>query len=504
MYKFELTGGNIMTREEIREAVLRQRKFFDSGATRSVDKRIEYLNKIKAYIVNNESVIAAALKADLGKSPYESYLCEIAVVVAEVNYMLKNIRRLTKDKTVPTPFGQQLSHSYKKPMPYGVTLIMSPWNYPFMLTLPPVIDAVSAGNTCVVKTSAYSPNTSKAVKDMLESIFPPEYVTVITGGRDENKYLLDEKFDYIFFTGSKNVGRLVLEKAAVNLTPVTLELGGKSPTIVDETAKLSLAARRLVFGKGFNVGQTCVAPDYVYVHKSVKDEFIRCIKAEILRQFGDCINNDDYGCIINDKHFNRVCGLIDKNKVVHGGNSNPETRKIQMTVMDNVTWDDAVMKEEIFGPIIPILTYEKLDDVITEIKKHDKPLALYVFSENKANIEKVHSSCTFGGGCVNETDIHVITTAMGFGGVGESGMGQYHGKDGFDTFTHYASIVDKASWFDLGQRYQPYTKLNIWFSRNMNFGSTIHKALKTDYKAVPKSFSSLIEIHLKKRDVKKR
>ncbi len=488
-----------MKKEEIHSLVMTQKKYFDSGATRSVDKRIEYLNKIKEYIIKNESVIAAALKADLGKSPYESYLCEIAVVVAEVNYMLKNIRKLTKNKTVMTPFGQQLSHSYIRPMPYGVVLIMSPWNYPFMLTIPPIIDAISAGNTCIVKTSAYSPNTSQAVKNMIESIFPKEYVSVITGGRDENSFLLDEKFDYIFFTGSKNVGRLVLEKAAVNLTPVTLELGGKSPTIVDETAKLKIAARRLVFGKGFNVGQTCVAPDYVYVHKSVKDKFIGYVKEEIKRQFGDCLSNEDYGCIINDKHFNRLSGLINEDKVVFGGKTDPATRKIQMTVMDNVTWDDAVMKEEIFGPIMPFLTYENLDDVIDEIRKHDKPLALYVFSESKANIEKIHSSCTFGGGCVNETDIHVITTAMGFGGVGESGMGQYHGKDGFDTFTHYASIVDKASWFDLGQRYQPYTKLNIWFSRNMNFGSTIHKALKTTYKAAPKSFSDLIELHLSKK-----
>lgn len=485
--------------EEISAVVEKQKAFFASGATRSVEKRIEYLKKIKTYLVENEAVIARALKADLGKSAYESYLCEIAVVVAEVNYMLKNIKRLSRCKTVPTPFGQQLAHSYVRPMPYGVVLIMSPWNYPFMLTLPPIIDAVAAGNTCVVKTSAYSPNTGAAVKNMIESIFPKEYVTVITGGREENRFLLEEKFDYIFFTGSKNVGKLVLEKAAVNLTPVTLELGGKSPTVVDETAKLKIAARRLVFGKGFNVGQTCVAPDYVYVHKSIKDAFIEQVKKEITRQFGDCLGNEDYGCIINEKHFNRVCGLIDQSKVVFGGKADEKTRKIQLTVMDNVTWDDAVMKEEIFGPVLPFITYENLDDVIEQINSHDKPLALYVFSENKANIEKLHSSCTFGGGCVNETDIHVITTAMGFGGVGESGMGQYHGKDGFDTFTHYASIVDKASWFDLGQRYQPYNKLNIWFSRNLNFGSVIHKALKTDYKAVPKAFSSLIEFHFGKK-----
>ena len=473
-----------MNKEQIQAVIEAQRSFFDSGATRDVDLRIAYLKKIKQYIVKNESIISAALKADLGKSAYESYMCEIAVVVAEVNYMLSNVRKLAKKKTVMTPFGQQLSHSYVRPTPYGVTLIMSPWNYPFMLTLPPVIDAISAGNTCVVKTSAYSPNTSKVVADMIAEIFPPEYVAVIPGGREENHYLLDEKFDYIFFTGSKNVGKTVLKKAAENLTPVTLELGGKSPTIVDETAKLRLAARRLVFGKGFNVGQTCVAPDYVYVHSSIKDRFVELVKEEITRQFGDCLNNEDYGCIINEKHFNRVCSLIDPEKTVHGGKSDPATRRIQLTVMDGVTWDDAVMKEEIFGPVIPILTYDKLDDVIAEIKKHDKPLALYIFSENKANIEKVHSSCQFGGGCVNETDIHVITTAMGFGGIGESGMGQYHGKTGFDTFTHYTSIVDKSSLVDLEQRYQPYSKFDIWLARNLNFGSSLHTTLKTNYKAI--------------------
>lgn len=488
-----------MNKEQIHSIVESQRSFFDSGATRSVDKRVEYLKKIKNYIIQNESLIAAALKADLGKSPYESYLCEIAVVIAEVNYMLKHIRKLTKIKTVPTPFGQQLSHSYVRPSPYGVTLIMSPWNYPFMLTIPPVIDSIAAGNTCIVKTSAYSPNTSKLVKEMLEEIFPREYVAVISGGREENQYLLDEKFDYIFFTGSKNVGKTVLQKAAANLTPVTLELGGKSPTIVDETANLRMAARRLVFGKGFNVGQTCVAPDYVYVHRSIKDKFITLVKEEIVRQFGDCLNNDDYGCIINEKHFVRVCGLINPEKVVHGGKSDAVTRKIQLTVMDNVDWNDSVMKEEIFGPILPILTYDSLDEVIKVIKNHDKPLALYIFSSSKANIEKVHSSCSFGGGCVNETDIHVITTAMGFGGVGESGMGQYHGKDGFDTFTHYTSIVDKKTWIDLGQRYQPYNKMNIWFSRNMNFGSTIHKKLETNYKALPNAFNELLGFYFRNK-----
>ena len=488
-----------MEKQQIHAILETQKQFFAVGGTRAVDTRISYLKKIKKYIVEHEAEIAAVLKEDLGKSPYESYLCEIAVVLAEVNYMLKHIRRLTKNKTVITPFGQQLSHSYVKPKPYGTVLIMSPWNYPFMLTLPPLIDAISAGNTCVVKMSAYSPATSAYVKKMLESIFPKECVAVITGGREENQYLLDEKFDYIFFTGSKAVGKLVAKKAEKTLTPVTLELGGKSPTIVDETAKVKIAARRLVFGKGFNVGQTCVAPDYVYIHKDIKDEFIACVKQEITRQFGDCLSNEDYGCMINDKHFNRVMGLIDPAKVVHGGKGDPTTRRIQLTVMDNVTRDDAVMKEEIFGPVLPFMVYDDLDAVIADINAHDKPLALYIFSENKKNIEKIHNACSFGGGCVNETDIHVITTAMGFGGVGESGMGQYHGKCGFDTFTHYTSIVDKASWIDLGQRYQPYTKLNIWFSRNLNFGSTLHTTLKTDYKAAPKSFFDLLGFYIGKK-----
>ncbi len=486
-----------MNKEAIHNIVEKQKQYFEKGYTQDINMRIYYLKRIKEYITENESKITAALKEDLGKSPYESYLCEIAVVIAEVNYMLGHIKKLTKSRTVMTPFGQQLSHSYIRPKPYGTVLIMSPWNYPFMLTLPPVIDAVAAGNTCIVKTSAYSPATSKAVKEMLESIFPKEYVCVIDGGREENCHLLDEKFDYIFFTGSKNVGKLVLEKAAKNLTPVTLELGGKSPTIVDETAKLPLAARRLVFGKGFNVGQTCVAPDYVYIHRSVKDEFIELVKSEIERQFGDCINNEDYGCIINDKHFERICGLIDPEKVVYGGKTDPKKRKIQMTVMDNVTRDDPVMKQEIFGPVLPFMVYDDLQQVIDDIKSQDKPLALYIFSESKANIERVHSSCSFGGGCVNETDIHVITTAMGFGGVGESGMGQYHGKYGFDTFTHYTSIVDKVTWLDLAQRYQPYNKVNIWFSRHFNLGSTLHTKLENSYKLLPRTFDELIGIYFK-------
>ena len=467
-----------MDKNQIHAIVEAQRSYFNAGQTLSVEKRIGYLKKLREYIIEHELQINGALFDDLGKSSYEAYMTEVATVMGEVNFMIKHLKSFAKDKKVPTPFGQQFAHSYIKAKPYGVTLIMSPWNYPIMLTLPALIASVAAGNTAVVKPSAYSPRTSALMAKMIADIFPMEYVTVVTGGREENSCLLDEKFDYIFFTGSKPVGKLVLEKAAKNLTPVTLELGGKSPVIVDETAKLGLAARRLTFGKGTNVGQTCVAPDYVYIHRSVKDKFIELMKKEIERQYGDCLANPFYGKIVNEKHFERVCGLIDPEKVVYGGKSDPETRKIGLTLMDNVTWDDKVMREEIFGPVLPFIVYDSLDEVIASIRAHDKPLAMYVFSESKDNIKKLHDSVSFGGGCVNETLIHVISSAMGFGGVGESGMGQYHGKAGFDTFTHYTGIIDKVTWFDLDQRYQPYCKLNIFLGRNLNFGANIVGRIK--------------------------
>ena len=374
--------------------------------------------------------------------------------------MLKHIRSYAKEKTVLTPLAQFPSRSYRKPCPYGVTLIMSPWNYPFLLTMDPVAEAIAAGNTIVLKPSNYSPATTAVLKELLESIFPEEYVAVITGGRQENTWLLEEKFDYIFFTGSKNVGQLVQEKASKHLTPVTLELGGKSPCIVDETADLKLAARRIVFGKYLNCGQTCVAPDYILCHSSVKDDFISYVKEEIKKQYGtNYLFNENYGKIISPKHFDRINGLIDKDKVVMGGRSNRESLKIEPTVLDNVTWDDAVMKEEIFGPIMPVLTFETIDEVIDVVNSHDKPLALYIFSCSKTAINTVTTCCSYGGGCINDVIIHLATPYMGFGGVGESGMGSYHGKTGFDTFTHYKSIVDKKTWLDLPMRYQPYTKL---------------------------------------------
>ncbi len=444
-----------MTREEINAIVEKQRSYYASGATLPVERRIKALKKLRQALLDNEQVIADALKKDLGKAAEESYMCETGLVISEISYLLRHIRRFSREKTVVTPLAQFASRSYQKPMPYGVALIMSPWNYPVLLTLDPLADALAAGNTAIIKPSAYSPATGELLQKLVSDIFPPEYVTVVTGGREENNYLLDEKFDCIFFTGSKSVGQMVMEKAAKHLTPVTLELGGKSPCIVHSDADLKLAARRIVFGKYLNCGQTCVAPDYILCHKSVKQQFVECVKEEIQRQYGQA----EYGKIINRKHFDRICSLIDPAKVIVGGGSDPETLQIEPTVMDDVTWDDAVMQEEIFGPIMPVLTYDSIDQVIEQVNGRDKPLALYIFAKNKAVIRKVTGRCAYGGGCVNDVVIHLATSSMGFGGVGESGMGSYHGKIGFDTFTHYKSIVDKKTWLDLPMRYQPYSKL---------------------------------------------
>lgn len=459
-----------MNKTEIATIVEQQRQFFRSGATLPVKNRIIALKKLRKALIDHENEIAKAIHSDLGKSAEESYMCETGLVISEISYLLRHIHSFAKERTVPTPLAQFASRSYQKPMPYGVTLIMSPWNYPLLLALDPLVDALAAGNTAVIKPSAYSPATSELLKALIGALFPKELVTVVTGGREENESLLEQKFDYIFFTGSKNVGKTVLQKAAVHLTPATLELGGKSPCIVDKSANLRLAARRIVFGKFLNCGQTCVAPDYILCHSSVKDELLKYIKMEIKRQYGcDCLNNAAYGKIISRKHFDRVCALIDPKKVVIGGKCNADTLKIEPTVMDNVTWEDPVMGEEIFGPVLPILTFDSICKVIRTVNDHEKPLALYIFAQNKKIIRTVTEECAFGGGCVNDCVIHLATSNMGFGGVGESGMGAYHGKTGFDTFTHYKSIVDKKTWLDLPMRYQPYHKLNDWL---------IHKFLK--------------------------
>ncbi len=448
-----------MQSAQIEALLLAQRDFFESGKTLPVKFRMQALKSLQKSIKEREKEILAALRADLGKSEYEGYMCEVGLALSEIRFMLKHAKKFAKEKRVHTPMAQFASKSYQKPVPFGNVLIMSPWNYPFLLTVGPLVDAIAAGNTAIVKPSAYSPATSAVIAQLLAACFAPEYVAVVTGGRAENAALLAQKFDMIFFTGSQEVGKEVLHRAAEHLTPAVLELGGKSPCIVDESADIPLAARRIVFGKFLNCGQTCVAPDYILCQKSVKPALVSAICAEIKHQFGEePLKNADYGKIISPKHFARVCALIDPDKLVCGGEMCEAECRIAPTVMDQVTFEDAVMQEEIFGPVLPVLTFDKVEEIPAMMADKQKPLALYLFSTNKKAIKLITSRVRYGGGCINDVVIHLATDRMGFGGVGESGMGAYHGKIGFDTFTHLKSIVNKRNWIDLPMRYQPYKK----------------------------------------------
>ena len=440
---------------DIHEIVESEKHFFRTGVTRGVDFRIDMLKKFRKAIIENDELISAALKADLNKQPFESYMCETGLLLEEINFHIKRLKKWSKTRRVKSGIGQLPGKSYICPEPYGVVLIMAPWNYPVQLCLMPLVGAISAGNCAVVKPSAYAPESSRVISKLIESAFPTGFVTAVEGGREANKALLDEPFDYIFFTGSVAVGKTVMEAAAKRLTPVTLELGGKSPIIVDETANLTLAARRIAFGKVLNSGQTCVAPDYLMIEKSVEAPFIEEYKKALASFFPD---GDMSGMvrIINDKHFERVCNILDNSgNVAIGGARDAETRFIEPAVLTGVPIDSPAMQQEIFGPVLPVLPYEKLDDCIDFIRSRPKPLALYIFSENKMNQEKVLNSCSFGGGCINDTVIHLASSHISFGGVGESGMGSYHGKKSFDTFTHYRSVL-KQGKLDVKLRYFPY------------------------------------------------
>lgn len=433
-----------------------QKQFFRSGATLSVESRVEMLKKLYDTIKVNKKEIAIALQQDLGKSEFESFMCETGMVLSEITYMIKNTAKLAAKKKVSTPIAQFPSVSYQKPVPYGNVLVISPWNYPFLLAMDPVVDAVAAGNTVVLKPSAYSPATSEIVRSIIEAVFPKEYVAVVKGGRRENTCLLEKKFDMVFFTGSQNVGKEVLRHTAEHLTPTVLELGGKSPCIVDETANIELAAKRIVFGKFLNCGQTCVAPDYILCDKTIKYELIGAIQRQLRRQYGVLpIENPSYGKMINEKHYERVAKLIDPKKVAFGGYGKRDKLQIAPTLMDHVTWNDPIMQEEIFGPVLPVLEYEEFEEIFGLLADKPKPLALYLFTENKERVEAVNDRLSYGGGCINDTVIHLATSEMGFGGVGESGMGSYHGKAGFEAFSHRKSIVEKKTWLDLPMRYQP-------------------------------------------------
>lgn len=443
--------------KNIEEILKKQKEYFQSGQTLPVDFRIKMLKKLYNAIKRYESDICEALKSDLGKSDYESYMCEIGMTLSEISYMIKHIKRFASEHRVRTPLAQFYAVSYEKPSPYGNVLIMSPWNYPFLLSISPLANAIAAGNTAVLKPSAYSKASSAIIKRILSECYEDYYIAVIEGGRKENACLLNMKFDFIFFTGSQTVGKEVLRNEAETLTPVVLELGGKSPCIVDETADLKIAAKRIVFGKYLNCGQTCVAPDYILCNKEIKNELIREICIQIKNQYGEKpLENPDYGKIINEKHFERLLQLIDNSKVVIGGGFDEHSIQIEPTVLYNVTWDDAVMQEEIFGPVMPVLTYDDFDEMILKLKNMSKPLALYLFSENKKSISRITAELSYGGGCINDTVIHLATSELGFGGVGESGMGAYHGKKGFEAFSHTKSIVNKKTWIDLPIRYSPY------------------------------------------------
>ncbi|MDL2236741.1 aldehyde dehydrogenase [Christensenellaceae bacterium OttesenSCG-928-K19] len=444
---------------DVSKTVQSQRDYFYTDITKSYEFRLDALKRLETAMHQNEGKLFDALQADLGKSEQEAYMTEVGLTYGELRHAIKNLKKWMKPKKVGTPLAHFPSRSVIHSDPYGVVLVMSPWNYPFFLTMVPVIGAIAAGNCVVVKPSNYSPATSQAIADLLQSCYPENYVATILGGREQNQDLLKQTFDYIFFTGGLSVGRVVMESAIPNLTPITLELGGKSPCIVDKSAPLPLAARRIAFGKFTNTGQTCVAPDYLLVHSSQKDELASHLKKEIIEMYGeDTLQNGDYPHIVNKKHFDRLLGLMEGANILQGGKSDRQTLKIQPTLLDGVTWDSPVMGEEIFGPLFPILTYDTLDEVIATVNSHPKPLALYLFTTDRAVEQRILTSVSYGGGCINDTIIHLANPQLPFGGVGYSGMGCYHGKDSFDTFTHYKSVLKKANWLDISMRYAPYTK----------------------------------------------
>ncbi|MCL2006487.1 MAG: aldehyde dehydrogenase [Treponema sp.] len=444
----------------IHDIILRQREFYDTGATRSHAFRINALNSLRDALNKNEDLIFSALKKDLGKHPMETYMCESGMVLDEIRYHLKHLKTWMRAKKVKTPMAQFHAKSFISPEPYGIALIMTPWNYPVQLSLSPLVGAISAGNCVVLKPSAYAPNTSSAIAKIIGEAFRPEHIAVIEGGREENQELLKQTFDYIFFTGGIAVGKTVMEAASKNLTPITLELGGKSPVIVDSTSDLKLAAKRIAFGKVLNAGQTCVGPDYLFIEESKLEKFIDEFK-NALNEFFPGGDMSSMPLMVNEKHFRRVTGLIQGQKIAIGGNSDSKRLFIEPTVLIDVPPGSPIMNEEIFGPVLPVMTYKKIDECINFIRSRPKPLALYLFTSDKSTEQLVLNNCSFGGGCINDTVIHLATPYMGFGGVGESGMGGYHGKRSFDTFTHYRSIVRKSTWIDLKMRYHPYTEGNL-------------------------------------------
>lgn len=450
---------------EIQELAAQQRTYFNTGATRTAAFRRQALERLRAALLEHEEELNAALLADLNKAPAESYFTETGMVLEELRFQLKHFEKWARPRRVTTPLAQFPSRGELLPEPYGCVLIMAPWNYPVQLCLIPLVGAIAAGNCAVVKPSAYAPASSAAIAKLLGEIFPPEFVAVVEGGRAENQALLEQKFDYIFFTGSPAVGREVMAAGAKNLTPVTLELGGKSPVIVDSTADIPLAARRIAFGKVLNAGQTCVAPDYLLLHRSVKDAFVREYR-RALEEFFPGGDYEELPCIVNDKHFRRASFLLAEQRVLIGGETDATRRFIAPTLLDETDPAAPVMQEEIFAPILPMLCWQEREEVVRFVQSRPKPLALYLFTRDREMEGAVFDRCSFGGGCVNDTIVHLACSGLPFGGVGNSGMGSYHGKQSFDTFTHYRSVLKKANWLDLPMRYHPYSGEKLrWIKR---------------------------------------
>ncbi len=439
------------------ETLLKQRQYFNSGKTLDINFRIAMLKRLKEALKEWEPKLLEALRVDLGKSEFEGYESELGILYEEINHTIKHIKSWSKPKKVSTPLMHFPSKSKIISEPLGVCLIMSPWNYPLQLTIAPLIGSIAGGNCSVVKPSRYSKYTSLAIGDMLNAYFDQEYISVFQGGTAINTQLLEKKYDHIFFTGSPYVGKIVMTAAANHLTPVTLELGGKSPCIVDDTANIDIAARRIAWGKCLNSGQTCVAPDYLLVHSKVKDELITAIKKYINKFYGDDVfSNADFGKIINEKHFNRLKGLLNDGTILFGGKFNDELQKIEPTLIGDVTPQSPIMQEEVFGPLFPVMEFNTIKEVEDIIKSIDKPLALYLFTQNNQMKQHILSRISFGGGCINDTVIHLTNSEMGFGGIGASGMGSYHGKKSFETFSHQKSVLEKSPSIDIQFRYPPY------------------------------------------------
>lgn len=448
---------------EIQSLVQRQKAFFKTGQTKDAQFRKTQLDTLQRAIGENQEKILKALQQDLSKSAYEGYLTEVGIVRDEIRFIKKHLLKWTKARRVRTHLFQFPGSSYIYAEPYGVSLIISPWNYPFQLVIGPLIGSIAAGNCTVVKPSEHAPRTAGIFSEIISNNFQRDYIAAIEGEAEVSQALLEEDFDYIFFTGSAAVGKLVMQAAARHLTPVTLELGGKSPCIVDRDVDLNLTAKRIVSGKFINAGQTCIAPDYLLVHREIKRELLERIKFFIHQFYGDDPQlSPDYPRIVNEKHFLRLKRLLHTGTVIFGGHCDRQSLYIAPTLLDDIAWDDPIMQDEIFGPILPVLTYDDLADAVSRVKDLPQPLALYYFSNNRQNGEKIIREISFGGGCINDTLLHFANPHLPFGGVGSSGIGSYHGKKSFEAFSHQKSILKRSFRLDAPLRYPPYgNKLRI-------------------------------------------